>query len=314
MNNADLWLWIVFGIVVGTVLILDLVVFNRKPHTPKTRESLIWIGVWVALALLFNLAIYICRGHVSGLEFTTGYIIEYSLSVDNLFVFVILFAAFGVVHEHQHRVLFWGILGAMILRGVLIAFGVVLIDKFFWVAYIFGAFLIYSGIKLVVKKESDPHPENNFILRQARKILPISKHSHSGDFWFKRSGKLIFTPLILVLIAVETTDLVFALDSVPAIFGITHDPFIIYTSNIFAIMGLRSLYFLLSGAISKFHYLQPALAIILLFIGGKMVIDHFYDISVVISLAVVIGVLMIAVVASLIRAWRLQKQGKIVNS
>jgi tellurite resistance protein TerC len=195
----------------------------------------------------------------------------------------------------------------LVLRGILIACGVVLIERFFWIAYIFGAFLIFTGIKLVVKKDSDPHPENNVALRWARKILPISKHIHTGDFWFRRSGKLIFTPLILVLIAVETTDLVFALDSVPAIFGITHDPFIIYTSNIFAIMGLRSLYFLLAGAIGKFHYLQPALAIILLFIGGKMVIAHYYEVSIGISLSVVLGLLAIAVVASLVRERWLQK-------
>ena len=307
MHSSNLWLWIGFGLIIGTLLILDLGVFNRKAHAPKTKESLIWVTVWVSLALLFNIAVYWWRGQQSGLEFMTGYVIEYSLSVDNLFVFVVLFAAFGVIPEHQHKVLFWGILGALVLRGILIACGVVLIDRFFWIAYIFGAFLIYSGIKLVVKKESDPHPENNIMLRWARKILPISKHSHSGAFWFRRAGKLIFTPLILVLIAVETTDLVFALDSVPAIFGITHDPFIIYTSNIFAIMGLRSLYFLLAGAMGKFHYLQPALAIILLFIGGKMLISHYFEIPIGISLAVVIGVLALAIVGSLIRQRRLQK-------
>jgi tellurite resistance protein TerC len=307
VHTNNLWLWIGFGLIIVTLMILDLGVFNRKAHAPKTKESVIWVAVWVSLALIFNVVVYWWRGPQSGLEFLTGYVIEYSLSVDNLFVFVVLFSAFGVHQEHQHKVLFWGILGALVLRGILIACGVVLIERFFWVAYIFGAFLIYTGIKLVVKKESEPHPENNIILRQARKILPITKRNYSGSFWFKRSGRLIFTPLILVLIAVETTDLVFALDSVPAIFGITHDPFIIYTSNVFAILGLRSLYFLLSGAIGKFHYLQPALAIILLFIGFKMMISHYLEIPILISLGVVIGLLVIAIIASLIRARRLPK-------
>ena len=259
---------------------------------------------------MFNLVVYHWKGPQSALEYLTGYVIEYSLSVDNLFVFVVIFTAFGVEKAYQHRVLFWGILGALILRGILITFGVVMIERFFWVAYIFGAFLIYTGFKIAFQKESEPHPEKNPILRLARKILPITKRNYLGKFMLRRSGKFVFTPLFLVLIVVETTDLVFALDSVPAIFGITHDPFVIYTSNVFAIMGLRSLYFLLARAMGKFHFLQHALSVILVFIGVKMVIAHYFEVPIVISLAVVIGLLALAVVASLIRERQIQNKLK----
>jgi tellurite resistance protein TerC len=308
MHTDNLWLWIAFGVIIITLLVIDLGVVNRKAHTITTRQAAIWTGVWISLALLFNLAIYFWRGPQTALEFFTGYVIEYSLSVDNLFVFVILFSAFGVPQSQQHRVLFWGILGALILRGILITFGVVMIERFFWIAYIFGAFLIYSGLKIGFKKESEPHPEKNPILRLARKFLPITKRNYQGKFMMRRNGKLFFTPLVLVLIAVETTDLVFALDSVPAIFGITHDPFVIYTSNIFAIMGLRSLYFLLAKAMGKFHFLQHALSVILVFIGVKMVIAHFYEVPIGISLGVVIGLLVLAVILSLLREKQLQRQ------
>ena len=308
MQSNNLWLWVAFGAIIIAMLVIDLGVVNRKAHTITTRQAAVWTAVWVTIALLFNLAVYHWQGSQSALEFFTGYVIEYSLSVDNLFVFIILFAAFGVTAAYQHRVLFWGILGALILRGILITFGVVLIDRFFWVAYIFGAFLIYTGIKISVQKESEPDPEKNIILRLARKILPISKGNFGGRFVLRHRKKMIFTPLFLVLLVVETTDLVFALDSVPAIFGITHDPFIIYTSNIFAIMGLRSLYFLLAKAMGEFHFLQHALSVILVFIGVKMVIVHFYEVPIGISLGVVIGVLAIAIVASLIRERQLRKQ------
>jgi tellurite resistance protein TerC len=301
MHTDNLVLWIGFGVVIFVLMALDLGVINRKSHVVSTRQAAIWTGVWVFLSLLFNLAIFWWRGADSALEYLTGYLIEYSLSVDNLFVFVVLFAAFGVAPQHQHRVLFWGILGALVLRGLLIAAGVVLIEQFFWVIYIFGAFLIFTGIRLGIKKESQPHPEKNPILRLARRFLPVLKNSPGGKFMLRRSGKVFFTPLFLVLIAVETTDLVFALDSVPAIFGITHDPFIIYTSNVFAIMGLRSLYFLLAGAMGKFHFLQHALSVILVFVGVKMVISHFVHIPIAVSLSVVVGLLVIAVIASLIK-------------
>ena len=307
MQIENLWLWVAFGVIIVTLLVLDLGVVNRKAHTITTRQAAIWTGVWITLALLFNLVVYYWKGPQSALEYLTGYVIEYSLSVDNLFVFVVIFTAFGVEKAYQHRVLFWGILGALILRGILITLGVVIIERFFWVAYIFGAFLIYTGFKIAFQKESEPHPEKNPILRLARKILPITKRNYLGKFMLRRSGKFVFTPLFLVLIVVETTDLVFALDSVPAIFGITHDPFVIYTSNVFAIMGLRSLYFLLAGAMGKFHFLRHALSVILVFIGVKMVIAHYFEVPIVISLAVVIGLLALAVVASLIRERQIQK-------
>jgi tellurite resistance protein TerC len=307
---GNFWLWVVFAVVITALLVIDLGVVNRKSHTVTTRQAAIWTGVWVCLALLFNLVVYHWKGSQSALEYFTGYVIEYSLSVDNLFVFIVLFATFGVKPIHQHRVLFWGILGALILRGLLIASGVALIERFFWVAYIFGAFLVYTGIKIGFKKESDPDPEKNPILRLARKVLPVLKNINNGKFIIKRSGKVFFTPLFLVLIAIETTDLVFALDSVPAIFGITHDPFVIYTSNIFAIMGLRSLYFLLAKAMGKFHFLQHALAVILVFIGVKMIISHYVEIPIAISLGVVVGLLAIAVVLSMIREKQLERQAK----
>jgi tellurite resistance protein TerC len=311
MQIENLWLWVGFGVIIVTLLVLDLGVINRKAHTITTRQAAIWTGVWITLALLFNLVVYHWKGPQSALEYLTGYVIEYSLSVDNLFVFVVLFTAFGVEKAYQHRVLFWGILGALVLRGILITFGVVMIERFFWVAYIFGAFLIYTGFKIAFqKKESEPHPEKNPVLRLARKILPITKRNYLGKFMLRRGGKFFFTPLFLVLIVVETTDLVFALDSVPAIFGITHDPFIIYTSNVFAIMGLRSLYFLLARAMGKFHFLQHALSVILVFIGVKMVIAHYYEVPITISLGVVIGLLAIAVVASLIRERQIQNRLK----
>jgi tellurite resistance protein TerC len=308
MHTDNLWLWVAFGAIIVILLVLDLGVFNRKSHTISTRQAAIWTGVWISLALLFNLAIYFWRGPDTALEYFTGYVIEYSLSVDNLFVFVLLFTTFGVAAQYQHRVLFWGILGALILRGLLITFGVVMIERFFWVAYIFGAFLVYTGFKIGFQKESEPHPEKNPILRLARKILPITKRHYQGKFLLRRNGHLFFTPLLLVLIAVETTDLVFALDSVPAIFGITLDPFVIYTSNIFAIMGLRSLYFLLAKAMGKFHFLQHALAIILVFIGVKMLISHFVEVPIVISLSVVVGLLVIAVILSMVREKQIQRQ------
>jgi tellurite resistance protein TerC len=308
MNTDNFWLWLVFGAIIVILLVIDLGLVNRKSHVVTTRQAAIWVAIWVALALIFNLVVYHWKGPQSALEYFTGYIIEYSLSVDNLFVFIILFTTFAVAKVHQHRVLFWGIIGALILRGILIVCGVVLIERFFWVAYIFGAFLIYTGIKIAVKKESDPDPEKNPVLRLARKVLPISRGDHQGKFMLRQSGKFFFTPLFLVLIVVETTDLVFALDSVPAIFGITHDPFVIYTSNIFAIMGLRSLYFLLANAMGKFHFLTHALSVILVFIGVKMVINHFYEVPIAISLAVVVGLLVIAVVLSIIREKQLERR------
>jgi tellurite resistance protein TerC len=308
MHTGHIGLWIAFGVIFIVMMIIDLGVVNRKPHSLTIRQAALWTAVWVSISLLFNLAILVWNGPRPALEYFTGYIIEYSLSVDNLFVFIVLFTAFGVEPKYQHRVLFWGILGAIILRGLLITVGVVAIERFFWVAYIFGAFLIYTGVKIGFQKESEPHPEKNPVVRLARRFLPVTKRNYLGKFLIHRGGRTLVTPLLIVLIAIETTDVVFALDSVPAIFGITLDPFIIYTSNIFAIMGLRSLYFLLAKAMGKFHFLSHALAVILVFIGVKMVISHFVEIPISISLAVVVGLLVVAVIASLVREKQLQRK------
>jgi tellurite resistance protein TerC len=305
METNNIYLWIGFGAIILVLLVLDLGVIHRKSHSVTIKEAAIWTGVWVSLALLFNLAIYLWKGPQTGLEYLTGYLIEYSLSIDNLFVFVVISGSFCVKPEQQHRVLFWGIIGALVMRGILIATGSVLMERFFWIAYIFGAFLIFTGIKLAVKKESIPHPEKNPLVRLAKRFLPMTTEAKDGSFIVRQSGKLLITQLFLVLITVETTDLVFALDSIPAIFAITTDPFVIYTSNIFAILGLRSLYFLLAGAVVKFYYLQASLAVILSFVGVKMLIGHWFKMPIVISLAVIVTVLVIGIITSLLRGKRL---------
>jgi tellurite resistance protein TerC len=307
MDFNNIYLWTGFGIIILTLLVLDLGVFHRKAHAISTKEAAIWTAVWISVALLFNLAIYFLKGPQPALEYLTGYLIEKSLSVDNLFVFVVVFGSFCVAPSHQHRVLFWGIIGALIMRGLLIAGGAVLMERFFWIVYIFGAFLVFTGLKIGIKKASEPHPEKNLVVRLARRFLPMTADSGSGKFFQKQAGKWFITPLFLVLLTVETTDLIFALDSIPAIFAITTDPFIVFTSNIFAILGLRSLYFLLAGAVGKFHYLQASLALILTFVGTKMLIAHFVKIPIAISLLVIISVLAVGILASLVRAKRITK-------
>jgi tellurite resistance protein TerC len=301
-----LWFWVIFGAVVVTLMVLDLGVFHRKAHAASTRESAIWTGLWVGLALAFNLVILVWRGPQPALEFFTGYLVEYSLSVDNLFVFVVLFGAFGVNAAQQHRVLFWGILGALLMRGALIAGGAALMEGFSWMVYVFGGFLILTGLKIGFQKESTPNPENNPILRLLCRFLPVSRECADGKFVIRRDGRWLVTPLFLVLVTLETTDLLFALDSIPAIFAITTDPLIVYTSNIFAILGLRSLYFLLAGAVGKFHYLRPALAVILTFVGLKMTLAHFLKIPIAVSLGVIVLVLLAGILASWLRNRRLK--------
>jgi tellurite resistance protein TerC len=308
MDINNLYLWIGFGFIVLILLVLDLGVFHRKAHAVSAREAAVWTAVWISVALLFNLAVYFYLGPRPALEYLTGYLIEKSLSVDNLFVFVVLFTSFGVAPAYQHRVLFWGILGALIMRGVLIAAGAVLMERFFWIAYLFGAFLIFTGFKIGIKKETRPHAENNPLVRLARRFLPVAAECGDGRLFTKKEGKWLITPLFLVLVTVETTDLVFALDSIPAIFAVTTDAFIVFTSNIFAILGLRSLYFLLARAVDKFYYLQPALAVILVFVGAKMVVSHYFELPVAISLSVVIGVLLSGMAASWIREKSRRKQ------
>ena len=295
-------LWIVFGILIPVMLILDLGVFHRKAHAVKVKEALIWSAVWIALALLFDLGIYVLVGHEKALNFLTGYLVEESLSVDNLFVFLLIFTYFHVPAHYQHRVLFWGILGAVCMRAIFIVTGLTLLTNLHWIIYIFGAFLIYTAGRLAFsKEEAEIRPEKNPVLRIFRRFVPLTKRYHGSHFLVKGRGRRLATPLLLVLVVIETTDIIFAVDSVPAVLSITQDSFIVYTSNIFAVMGLRSLYFALAGVIEKFYYLSYGLAAILAFLGVKMVISDFYKIPVTISLGVVLGILIIAALLSLLR-------------
>jgi len=306
--DGAIWLWVGFNALVLGLLALDLGVFHRKAHAVKAKEAAIWTVVWITLALAFNAAVYVWRGPEQGLEYLAGYLIEKSLSVDNIFVFVVIFSTFAVPAAYQHRVLFWGILGALVMRGAMIAAGAALLEQFHWVVYLFGAFLIFTGIRMGARREHQPHPERNPLLRLVRRFLPVTEDYDGDKFFVRRAGRLLVTPLLLVLLVVETTDLMFAVDSIPAIFAVTRDPFIVYTSNVFAILGLRSLYFLLGSAVAKFHYLKLALSAILVFVGAKMVIAEFYKVPIVVSLGVVAALLAIAVVASLVRARRLARR------
>jgi tellurite resistance protein TerC len=292
--------WIVFNIFVFTMLALDLGVFNRKAHTPSFKEAGIWSATWITLALLFNVGVYIWLGPQFGIEFLTGYLIEYSLSVDNIFVFVLIFSSFGVPSQYQHRVLFWGVLGALILRGVLIFAGAALIERFHWVLYIFGAFLVFAGIRMFRSEgEETIDLENNRILKFVRRFIPVTNSYQGQLFFVYEQGQRMATPLFMVLILVEFTDVLFALDSIPAIFAVTREPFIVYTSNVFAIMGLRSLYFLLAGIVQKFVYLRYGLAFILTFVGFKILTESFLHISNVVSLLVIATALAVSIIASL---------------
>jgi len=276
---------------------LDLGVFHRRAHTVKFREALAWSMVWIALAVIFAVVVFFWHGRTPALEFVTGYVIELSLSVDNLFVFLLIFRFFQVPAVHQHKVLFWGILGALIMRAVFIAAGVGLIQRFHWIVYVFGAFLVYSGIKLFFQEEAEIHPEKNPVLRLFRRFVPVTK-DYEGDKFFVRRPGLYATPLFVVLLVVETTDLLFAVDSIPAILAITRDAFIVYTSNVFAIMGLRSMYFALAGMMEMFRYLHYGLSLVLVFVGAKMLLSHYLEIPTPVALAAVAGVLAISVIAS----------------
>lgn len=281
------------------MLTLDLTVFHRKAHTIKFKEAVAWSIFWISLAAIFAVIVYFWRGKATSLDFVTGYLIEESLSVDNLFVFLLIFKFFKVPGHFQHKVLFWGIIGALVMRFVFIFAGVALINRFHWIIYVFGAFLVYTGIKLFKQSDSDVQPEHNPVLKAFRKIMPVTKDYVGGKFFVRDKG-LYATPLFLVLLVIETTDVVFAADSIPAILAITRDPFIVYTSNVFAILGLRSLYFALAGMMELFHYLHYGLAVILTFIGIKMLISNFVHMPTAIALGVVAGVLAISVGASLI--------------
>jgi tellurite resistance protein TerC len=293
-------LWIGFNIFVLAMLALDLGVFHRQAHVVKVKEALIWSAVWIVLALLFNLGVYFWRGAETALEFFTGYLIEKSLSVDNIFVFILIFSYFNVPAQYQHKVLFWGIIGALIMRAILIAVGATLIAKFHWIIYLFGGFLILTGIRMAVQKNTEIHPEKNPLVKLFKRFMPVTNEYHGEKFFIKDKGRRFATPLFIVLLIVEATDLVFAVDSIPAIFAITKDPFIVYTSNVFAILGLRSLYFALAGIMGYFHYLKIGLALVLVFVGAKMMLVDVYKIPIGLSLSVVGGILLLSVLASLI--------------
>jgi tellurite resistance protein TerC len=295
----ELIFWIIFNAFVLLMLVLDLAVFHRKPHAIRFREALGFSIMWVALAAMFAVFVYYWRGRATSLEFVTGYLVEESLSVDNLFVFLLIFRYFRVPSNYQHKVLFWGIVGALVMRGVFILAGVTLIRRFHWIIYVFGAFLIYTGVQLFRQTEHDIHPEQNPILKLFRRWIPVTPDYVGGRFTVRQPG-LYATPLLLVLIVVETTDVIFAADSIPAVLAITRDPFIVYTSNVFAILGLRSLYFALAGMMEAFHFLHYGLSGILVFIGVKMLLSSYYPIPTEYALIVVGAVLLISVVASLL--------------
>jgi tellurite resistance protein TerC len=302
---SQVWLWVVFNIFVLGMLAVDLGVFNRKAHVISVKEASRWTMVVVTAAVIFNLGIFRFQGTQPGLEFLVGYLIELALSVDNIFVFILIFSYFRVPRQYQHRVLFWGIFGALLMRGAMIGAGALLIERFEWIIYLFGAFLVFTGIRMATQDEAAIEPESNPVLKLLRRYMPVSP-SYEGQKFFTRilTGgvtRRAATPLFVVLILVETTDLVFAIDSIPAIFAVTRDPFLVYTSNVFAILGLRSMYFLLAGVIDKFHYLKLGLAVVLVFVGVKMLITYLeLHIPTLLSLAVVAGVLGTSVVASLI--------------
>ncbi|MBK9712635.1 MAG: TerC family protein [Kouleothrix sp.] len=323
---GSIWLWVGFNLFVLAMLALDLGVFHRKAHAVSVKEATTWSVVWIGLAMLFNLGIYLFWDRLApasaysngdaALSFFTGYLIEKSLSVDNIFVFVLIFTYFSVPAQYQHRVLFWGILGALLMRAALILVGAALIKEFHWILWIFGAFLIFTGVRMAFHKNEEVHPESNPLIRLFRRIMPVTPAYEGSRFFVRRAGTLMATPLFLVLLMVESSDLIFAVDSIPAIFAVTQDPFIVYTSNVFAILGLRSLYFLLAGVMDKFHYLKLGLSVVLTFVGVKMLVPDAsalltgvsYKIPTAISLGVVLGILAVAVVASLLRSRRLAAQ------
>lgn len=309
--NTEVIAYILFTGFVVLMLALDLGVFHRKAHEVKMKEALLWSGFWIGLALLFNAAIFFFWTDVfpesnyssreAGLAFLTGYLIEKSLSIDNIFVIVLIFSYFHIPAMYQHRVLFWGIIGALIMRAIFIAAGITLISMFHWIIYVFGAFLLFTGIKIAVNKGTKVHPEKNPVIRLFRKFFPVTHDFHGQKFWVKQHGKWVATPLFLALLLVEFTDLIFAVDSIPAILAVTANPFIVFTSNIFAILGLRSLYFALAGLVTMFRYLHIGLGFILVFVGLKMLLVDIYKIPVQYSLAVIIGILAVSIAASVLR-------------
>jgi tellurite resistance protein TerC len=303
----QLLFWILFNVFVLAMLALDLGLLQRRSHTVKFREALAWSLTWIGLAGVFAVLVYSRYGHATAVEFVTGYVIELSLSVDNLFIFILIFRFFRVAPEHQHKVLFWGIVGALVMRAIFIVVGIGLIRRFHWITYVFGALLIYSGIKLFRQHGAGIEPQNNPVLRLFRRWVPTTE-DYVGDKFVVRRERLYATPLLAVLVLVEATDLVFATDSIPAVLAITLKPFIVYTSNVFAVLGLRSMYFLLAGLMELFQYLHYGLAAILIFVGAKMLVSNYYHIPTLAALGVVAGVLLISVLASLLNP-QSRKQG-----
>jgi len=299
------WHWFGFVVFLIIMLALDLGVFNKKQHVVHVKEALITSAVWIILALIFNATVFYFMGHDKGLEFLTGYLLEKSLSVDNIFVFILLFNYFDVPKMYQHKVLYWGIVGALIMRAILIVIGTALIAKFSWIIIIFGIFLVIAGLKMAFQKDEKVEPDKNPVVKFVKKFLPVTPEYHGSMFFIKLNG-LFATPLLIVLIVIETTDLVFAFDSIPAILAITHDPFIVFTSNAFAILGLRALYFALAGFMDKFYYLKIGLSVILVFIGVKMLLSTVFHISTVISLLVILLLLTISIIASIIHTKRIK--------
>ncbi len=305
MEFNQILLWTGFGVFVVAMLVLDLAVFHKKAHAVKIKEALMWSAIWIALALFFNIGVYIHKGPDTALRFLTGYLLEKSLSVDNLFVFLLIFQYFQVPQKYQHKILFWGILGALIFRAIFIAAGITLIHKFHWIIYVFGAILIWTGLKLALEKEKEVEPEKNIVLKIFKKLMPIANQYEGEKFFIKKDGRNFATPLFVVLLVIETTDVIFAVDSIPAILAISHDPFIVYTSNVFAILGLRALYFALSGVMQMFKHLHYGLAAILVFVGTKMLISEFYKIPIWISLSVIAFILCLSIIAS---TWKLPEK------
>ena len=296
------WLWIGFNLFVLAMLALDLGIFHRKSHTVGFKEAVGWTAAWIALALSFNLGVWHFAGGAKALEFFTGYVIEYSLSADNVFVFALLFSYFAVPAHYQHKVLFWGILGALVMRLGMILLGAALIAKFAWIIYVFGAFLVVTGIKMLLKSDEEIHPERNPLVRLFKRVFPVAPAFRGDRFFIRENGVLMATPLFVVLLMVEFTDVIFAVDSIPAIFAVTTDSFIVYTSNVFAILGLRSLYFALAGVMDKFHYLKTGLGVVLSFVGVKMLLAHTaYKIDTLLSLGIIVAILATAVAVSLVR-------------
>lgn len=298
--QVNIFYWIGFLAFILFMLILDLGVFHKKDHEIKFKEASLWTIFWIALSLSFNVLIYFTSGEKPALEFLTGYFIEKSLSIDNIFVFVLIFSYFKVPLKYHHKVLFWGILGALVMRAIFIFSGVALITKFHWIIYVFGAFLVFTGIKMIIEGEKEIHPEKNPVLNLFKKFFPVHPAYDEGHFFIKKDGRRFATPLFLVLLFVETSDIIFAVDSIPAILSITQDPFIVFTSNVFAILGLRSLYFAVSGVMQYFRFLGAGLSAILIFVGVKMLIDSIYKIPTQYSFLVIVAIVTVSIVASVL--------------